>query len=66
MTVSDHLREACIEYVRKRGQMGTRKAAAHVMQQFGVTSTELSRALADRELLLAQNRDADAILAEAV
>lgn len=59
MVVSENLREACIEYVRQRGQMGTRKAAAHVMQRFGVTSTELSHALADEGLLLAQKLDAE-------
>ncbi len=62
MSVTEQLREACIEYVRLRAQMGNRKAAAHVMQAFGVTSTELSAALTDDGLLLAQSADADAPL----
>jgi hypothetical protein len=56
---SANLHEACIEYVGKREQMGARKAAAHVMQQFGVTSSELSAALADEGLLLVQRIHAD-------
>lgn len=63
--VSDHVREACIEYVRKRGQMGSRKAAAHVMLAFGVSSMELSAALADRGLLLSQRTHIDERLPEA-
>lgn len=63
--VNDNLREACIAYARKRGQMGARKAAAHVMQEYGVTSSELSAALADRRLLLSQGADIDTVLDDA-
>jgi hypothetical protein len=63
---SVNLREACDEYVRKRGQMGTRKAAAHVMHTYGITSSELSAALSDRGLLLAQGMHIDAPMAEVV
>lgn len=55
----DHVAEACDEYVRLRTQMGFRKAAAHVMQKYGVTSSELSEALLDRDLLAARRVDAD-------
>lgn len=59
MTARDQIREAVIDYCRRRGQMGPRKAAAHVMQTFGITSSQLSAALADEKLLLAQRSHAD-------
>lgn len=42
------------DYLAKREQMGARKAAAHVIQTHGVTTSELSQALAERGLLLKQ------------
>lgn len=53
------LREACIDYLKRRGQMGSRKAAAHVIHEFGVTAWELSEYLADYSLVLAQGADTD-------
>lgn len=56
----EHLTEACDEYARLRDQMGFRKAAAHAMQKYGVTPTELSEAvLRDRNLLSARKTHAD-------
>lgn len=64
MATNDHIREACIDYLRLRGQVGFRKAAAHVILKYGVTSSELSAALADQHLLVSQGADVDARMPE--
>ena len=51
-----HMQRAAEDYVIRREQMGARKAAAHVIQEFGVTSHELSAYLAEHRLLLQQQR----------
>ena len=59
MATREHIREAVIAYCKRRGQMGSRKAAAHVMQEYGVTSSELAEALADERLRLIDRSSAD-------
>lgn len=49
-----HMDEAIEAYVAKRRQMGAAKAAAHVIQAFGITATQLKDELTERELLLNQ------------
>jgi hypothetical protein len=61
--VNPHVAEARDEYVRLREQMGFRKAAAHVMQKYGVSSTELSASLHDAGLVKARVVDADRAVA---
>lgn len=56
------LTHAANEYLDKREQMGARKAAAHVMRKYGVTSLALSEHLRDRGKLLNQQQH-DAYLA---
>jgi hypothetical protein len=50
------IKNAAESYLSRREQMGPRKAAAHVIQEFGVTSHELSAYLAANGLLLRQHR----------
>lgn len=47
-----NLGNAADEYMTLRDQLDARKAAAHVMQKFGVTSLALSECLRDRGKLL--------------
>lgn len=51
------LTHAANEYLDKREQMGARKAAAHVMQKYGVTSSQLSEYLRDHGMLLKQQAE---------
>jgi hypothetical protein len=55
----EHIREAVIAYYERRGQMGARKAAAHVMQEFGVTAADIGRAVAEDRLLYVKPSEAD-------
>lgn len=52
------LDRAAAAYAAKREQVGPRKAAAHVIQEFGVTASQLSAAVAKRGLLLKQRPEA--------
>lgn len=49
-----NIENAVNDYVERRTQMSSRKAAAHVMQTWGVSSLELAEALRNRGLLLVQ------------
>jgi hypothetical protein len=62
MASRDLIREAVIDYYKRRGQMGARKAAAHVMQEYGVTAAEIGKAVAEDRLLYVKPTDADATL----
>ena len=50
----ENINHAVDEYLIKREQLGARKAAAHVIQTFGVTALDLSNVLNERGLLLVQ------------
>lgn len=60
MATREQIREAVIDYYQRRGQMGARKAAAHVIQTHGVTAAEIGEAVAEGRLLKVTPRDADA------
>ena len=62
MPTTQQITEARDEYARLRAQMGFRKAAAHVMQKYGITSTELSAALRDADLVSARVVHADRVI----
>lgn len=51
----DNLKRAADDYIVKRDQLGSRKAAAHIIQTYGVTATELSAFLSEQGMLLVQN-----------
>jgi hypothetical protein len=56
--MNDNLTRAAAEYLEKRDQLGARKAAAHVMQTYGVTSLALSERLRANGQLLSQQATA--------
>jgi hypothetical protein len=51
----DTLQLAADEYLVKRTQMGSRKAAAHIIQTYGITASQLSGYLSERGMLLVQS-----------
>ena len=57
--MDEHLTTAVIAYLRKRGQMDASKAAAHVVQQFGVTPDDLAHALDDERLAVVRAHHAE-------
>lgn len=50
----NNIEAAATEYLAKRTQMGSRKAAAHVIQTYGITSSQLSSWLYEHGQLLSQ------------
>lgn len=54
MASTETIKLAAEDYLTRREQMGSRKAAAHTLQEFGVTSHELTAYLAEHGLLLSQ------------
>ena len=51
----DALKLAADAYIAKREQLGPRKAAAHIIQTYGVSASDLSQYLNTHGLLLVQN-----------
>jgi hypothetical protein len=52
----NQIKIAVEDYVRRREQMGPRKAAVHVIQEYGITAGELAEALRTEHQLLKDER----------